>query len=867
MIWHSSDISEVKRELEVDETVGLLSSEIAGRIQKYGENKQTVEKENNVVRRILKHLTPMADIFLMIVAAVYMVIGIIGKSGDWYISIPVFILLALNAVGDVLVGLKAEGEISELKGNVALSAKVKRDGEVQVIDSALLVPGDIVLLEAGDYIPADGRLLEGYSLTCDESAVSGDSAPSEKQAEYLPENICPLEERKNMVYAGCSVIYGHGTMLVTETGMNTELARQAAILELTVGTDIPVKRRLTEIGRISKIAVLAVCAIVFLLGVISGIYTDNFGQMVIGMLFISAALCVAAIPEDAAQAVTIALGFGAHRMKKRKAVIQNISAVENLGCTSVIISDKTGTLTKNRMKMTMVYDGNELIDLNLEDPGENAVTLIRTGALCCNGSLETVSGGRQKAVGDPTEVGIVAACMEYCGLSKSDIENIYPRMDEVPFDSARKLMTTINMINNRPFAIVKGSPDILMECCTGGNVKGAAEAAEEMSKRGLRAIAVAIKPLSEVPSNPNPDNMECELSLLGLFGMTDTISRETTAALRESESAGITTVMITGDHIIAAESIAKSLGILKQGQRAVTGEELGQMTDEELQSEVRNIAVYSRISHEDKLRVVAAWQALGETVAITGDSVEDSAVLKNADVGCAMGVTGTDIAKGSADVILTEDSYISIVGAVKESRGIYANIKRIASLVLSSALGELLLMVLSLLFFGAPALSVMSLLWMNLVVGFCLIIALSAENAGKGIMTEPPRNQRDSFFKGDYGLSIIWQGVMLGVIGLVAYIIGGSAMAFATVVLAQNFLAFGLRSELSVFKEGIHTNKYMLGALGVSVLSLIIIFATPLSTLFSLGNIGNKIIYAVLLSLIPLAVTECVKLAKKFFKK
>ena len=868
MIWHSSNIEDIKSALGVNTETGLSSAEIAEKIALFGENSRTATEDKSVVKKVFKHLTPTLDVALMIIAAVVFVVNVIAKSSGWYVPLIVLALLVLNATLDVLVGIKADEQFKKLKGDIAPSAKVLRDGEVLEVPASFLVPGDIVLLEQGDYIPADGRILESSSLTCDEAAVCGDSAPNEKQADFIPEDIADIMMRKNMVYAGCSVLFGRAKIIVTDTGMNTELARRETIEEITQSSELPSKRRLIEIGHMAKVGVLVTCFVIFLIGVIGGLSTENFALTVLEMLLTAAALAVAAIPEEAAQAVNIILGFGAKRMLKRKAVIQNSLAIESLGQVSLIISDKTGTLTKNRMKMTMIFDGENLTDLNTDVPSEKQMALIRTAALCGNSTVEVGTGGKLRPVGDPTEVSIVSACMDYCGLTKEEIENIYPRMAEVPFDSARKLMTTINMINNRPFAIVKGSPDILTDCCTSGNLKEAAKASEEMGKRGLRAIAVAIKPLDEVPSNPNPENMECDLTLMGVFGMTDTISRETTAALRESEGAGIRTVMITGDHITTAEAIAKGLGILKEGQRAITGEELAKMDDDTLKAEIKNISVYSRITAEDKLRIISVYKELGETVAVTGDSVEDAAILKAADVGCAMGVTGTDIAKGAADVVLTEDSYISVVGAIKESRGIYANIKRVSAQVLSCALGELLLMLLEIIIFGYPALTALPILWLNLIVGFAVIIGLSYEKSGDDVMKKPPISKKERFFAGEFGISILWQGVLLALIGIVAYAIGGSSMLFAVLVLSEISLAFGLRSKMSVFKVGIHTNKAMLLAVGVAVLTLLII-SGPLHTVFMLKeNLTTAMVFEmILLSLIPLAVTEVIKLVKDYLLK
>ncbi|MBQ3562144.1 MAG: cation-transporting P-type ATPase [Clostridia bacterium] len=868
MIWHSSNIEDVKRTLGVNAQNGLSSAEIAERIAVYGENTRDKNQDKNIAKKVFKHLTPPLDLLLLIVSAVVLVTNIIAETGKWYVPLIVLILLVLNAVLDVLIGVKASELFKKLKGDIAPSAKVLRDGKITEVPASHLVPGDIVMLEQGDYIPADGRILESSSLTCDESAICNDSAPNEKLADALPDDIADITERKNMVYTGCSVLFGRATVIVTDTGMNTELARRETIEQIDNGSDLPVKRRLIEIGHIARICVLITCSVIFLVGVFGSLSSENFALTVLELLLTVIALAVAAIPEEAAQAVDIILGLGAGRMLKRKAIIQNPTAIEDLGKVSLIISDKTGTLTKNRMKMTMLYDGARLIDLNLEAPTENAVTLIRTAALCGNSTVEVGTGGKLRPVGDPTEVSIVSASMEYCGLTKEELENIYPRMAEVPFDSARKLMTTINMINNRPFAIVKGSPDILINHCTAGNVEGAIKAADEMAKRGLRAIAVAMKPLSEVPSNPNSENMESDLTIMGVFGMTDTISRETTAALRESEGAGIRTVMITGDHITAAEAIAKDLGILKGGQRAITGEELSKMDDDTLLEELPNISVYSRITHNDKMRLINAYKQLGETVAITGDSVEDAAILKAADVGCAMGVTGTDIAKGAADVVLTEDSYISVVGAIKESRGIYANVKRVSAQVISCAVGELFLMLLEIIIFGYPALTALPILWLNLVVGFSAIIGLAFEKAGDDVMQKPPISKKQRFFTKDYLISILWQGGLLSVLGIISYAIGGSAMLFAVLVLSEISLAFANRSDLSIFKIGFHTNKGLLVAFVVAVFTLLII-SGPLHTIFMLKeNLTTAMVFELILfSIIPLAATEAVKFFKGFLLK
>lgn len=868
MIWHSSDITEIKNELATDFENGLSSSEIAERILKFGQNRLAPKGKRKIYKRLIRRFTLPLNLALIIMSIVVMVISIAQENSLWYTSFVVLLLLAANTAIDVFVNHKSEKEMQDLRGSITLWAKVIRDGTLMVVDDAQLVPGDIVVLKEGDYIPADGRLIESHSLICEESTVSGDSAPSEKQFDYIPEDMSPVGERKNMVFSGCSVLYGNGKMVVTETGMNTEKGRQTSLFEQTVGSDIAIKRRLQRFAKNSRPYVLITSLLIFLFAVIFSPAENGFGVLVMNMLLVAFATAVTAAPEFLSSVVNLTVGFGARRILKNKTTVKNIQAIEDLGCTSVIISDKTGTLTKNRMKMTMLFDGSELIDLNLSAPSENGVTVIRTGALCGNGRIILNSVGKERSVGDPTEVGIVLACMEYCNMTKDDIENIYPRMGDVPFDSTRQLMTTINMINNRPFAIVKGSPDILTLKCTAGNIDGATKAAEEMAKRGLRAIAVAIKPLDSVPANPTPDNMECDLTLLGIFGMTDKISSETTAAIRSSEIAGIRTVMITGDHITAAEAIAKDMGILKEGELSITGEDLEKMSDDDLVEKIRDISVYSRISVEDKLRIIDAWHKVGETVAMTGDSVADAAVLKAADIGCAMGVTGTDIAKGSADVVLDEDSYISIVGAVKESRGIYANIKHITSQIISVNFGILAMIFLGTFIFGGPILSPLAIIFLGLIMNFIPVIALASESAGKCVLTSSPRIKKDSFFREEFGISLIWQSLMIAIIGIIAFAIGGAAAAFGAIAISQVSLAIGLRSDISIIKEGIHTNLYMVIALALAVLITIIIVSTPLGEMFYFEELSTGGAWSIaLLPILPFAVTEGVKFGKEIYSK
>lgn len=871
MIWHSSELSDVKKELGVDEQNGLSAAEVVSRIQHFGENRFEEKKQKTIFEKVIKRLSNVIMIIMLIASSILLVTGIISKSADFYIPIIILVVLGLHITAELFAERFSFKEIASLKGKDSPSARVRRDGEVVVVDAAMLVPGDIVLLEQGDYIPADGRLIQSHSLVCDESALSGDSAPSEKQAEYITEDITPIEERKNMVHAGCSVTYGYGVMIVTDTAMETELGRKQAILEQTEGTELPIHKQLKGIGKIASAVLIAVAIIIFFIGLINGpAQNESFSHLVLSMIVTVCAISLAILPETLPKAVNAAYGFGVRRFLKRKIAVKNLQAVEKLGDVSVIISDKTGTLTKNKMQMTALYDGNNTFDVGIDDLNENALTLIRMGALCTNTTVTIGFGNKTRFTGDPTEAGIVSACINHCGMAKEDIENIYPRMAEVPFDSERKLMTTVNMINNRPFAVVKGSPDILMKHCVGGNLKGAEQAAEAMSQKGLRVIAVAIKPLEEVPSNPNPDNMESGLNLLGLFGLSDTISLGTRNALKAAKTSGIRTVMITGDYITTAVSFAKSLGILNEGEKAITGEELSAMSDDALLQDIDKISVYSRITAQDKIRIVKAWQARGEIVALTGDSTTDAIALKTADVGCAMGVTGTDIAKGSADVLLTEDSYISIVGAIQEAKGIYLNLRNITSFLLGSNLGELLVILLCLIIFGVTPFTALAVLWLNLITDIAPALSLAAEPADEGSV-----NKKEKLFTTNYIINLLIYGFVIGLVGVVAFAIGntlssqvGSALALATLTLSQSVLAFALRSDRPIYKKGFLNNKYSLISLGISVLLTVLVVATPIRAAFGLAVIGSGLgWHMVWLALVPFLVIEAVKIIKEFLNK
>lgn len=848
MIWHSSTAEAVKTELSTDETAGLSAADVAGRIQKFGENRIILKEKRSFALSFLKNFVKPVNIVLWITAAVLFVTRIIGKNNNLWYSISVILLTALSALLCTVQQRRAEHRLAGGKGKIALSAKVIREGSTAVVDSAMLVPGDIVVLEAGDYIPADGRLLQTNSLICDESAITGDPAPNEKRADAVLDDICALDQRKNMVYSGCSVTYGSAVMAVTETGMHTEIGKQASLEKQMSGTSLSFKNSLAGVGSSVAVVSLVLSVVLFITGMVTSWRSgQSFSDLVFSTLITSLSLISVSFSDILPLLAVSSLSFGEEHLLKSKVITHNIPALEQLGNITYLLSDKTGTLTLNKMKMTLLFDGSELFDLDTDELSQNALTLISTGALCCNGRVTLGASGKERCIGDPTEAGIVSACLNYCNLSKDEIENIYPRMTDVPFDSQRKLMTTVNIINNLPFAIVKGAPDIVFECCTSGNIKGAKQAAAQMAETGQRVIAVAVRQLSEVPANPTAQDLECDLSILGLFGMTDTVDKATFDSLRECKKAGITVAMLTGDHISTAKAIAKQIGILKDGMEAITGEEIRAMSDSELESRVRKIAVYSRISAEDRLRVVSALQKLGEKVAVTGDSVSDAQVLKAADAGFAMGVTGTDIAKGSADFVLSDDRFSSAVCALKEGRGIFSGLQRSVLFIVSNILGIMLTMILGGFIFKAMPMQATHILWLLGISGIFSAFAVGAEYAGSAEMDSPSRQNKSKVFTTKTAVCTLWQGGLMVLFTLLGYLISmplgagfAQSTAFAAFSMLQIASALSCRCNNTGFAQKFAISRNLLINLGIMLATAVALILTPLGGIILLSGVSAQ---------------------------
>lgn len=866
MIWHGTPLDELRAYLKVDENVGLTQEEADQRLHSVGPNKLEEKGHTTFLQKFAEQLKDFMVIILMIAAVISFFTGLINGEVDWAEPIIIIAIVIVNALLGVFQESRAEAALDALKNMSAPSAKVLRDGAVKVIPSEKLVPGDIIELEAGDFIPADGRVILSGSLRCDEASLTGESVPSEKFADVTVEDIAGIGDRTNMVYSGCSVAYGHGRAIVTSTGMDTEMGKIATILDDTEDTITPLKAKLADLGKMLGILALVICAVIFVIGVVESFFTNgNFVQKIMETLMVAVSLAVAAIPEGLPAIVTIVLSLGVKRMVKKNAIVRQLPAVETLGSASVICSDKTGTLTQNVMTLVEVYDGKERYTLCDEEPPETIQSVIKWASMCCDASVEEHDGEIVR-IGDPTETAIVEAAGKYCNYGKNDTENIYPRMAEIPFDSDRKLMTTVNLINGKPFAIVKGAPDILVARCSGGDVDAIMKANLAMGEAALRVLAVAVKPLEAVPSNPTSEELENDLKFVGLVGMIDPPRVEAADAVAICHKAGIATVMITGDHLTTATAIAKQLGIMRDGKLAITGADLEKMSDEELDRDVEKYAVYARVSPADKIRIVQALQAKGHIVAMTGDGVNDAPALKAADIGCAMGITGTDVAKGAAAMVLTDDNFATIVAAAAEGRGIFDNIKKAVHFLLSCNLGEIITVFVSMLAFGKSPLLPIQLLWINLVTDSAPALALGMEPTEKDIMNKPPRKKDESIFSGGLGINAIWQGIMFGALTILAYVLGGQGdvgdtMAFGVLAFAQIVHAFNVRSHHSILSVGLHTNPHMLLAAVVSISLMLVVMLTPLSGIFGLVALtGAQWGMVIGLSLVPLVVCEIVKL-------
>lgn len=866
MIPHHLPPEKIGDEFESSLAIGLTDTQVQKHRESYGENKLKEKRKRTLLERYLDQFKDVMIIILLIAAAISFSVALHeGNPKEFFEPVLILAIVILNAIMGVMQESKAEAALEALKSLTALKARVIRNGSEQLIDSVELVPGDIIKLEAGDFIPADARLIKSSALKSEESALTGESVPTEKDANAIVDEKAPLGDRSNMVFSGNSITYGTGVAIVTATGMDTEVGKIANLLESETNPPTPLQQKLSDLGKYLGVVALLACAVIFVIGII-----DNIP--ILDIFMTSVALAVSAIPEGLPAIVTIVLSIGVQRMVKKNAIIRRLPAVETLGSASVICSDKTGTLTQNRMTLLHAYlDNAQKPEDITHDNSQEIKKLLAYATLCCDGSIITKEDETHQHIGDPTETAIVLAAQNNA-LYKDALNEKHPRMTDIPFDSDRKLMSTVNKIEGKNIVIVKGAFDVLSKRCKQGNIEKASEINSEMANNALRVLAIAYKEIEHVPENPKPEELEQDLTFMGLVAMIDPPREEAKHAVAICKQAGIRPIMITGDHQVTAAAIARELGILNEGDKVINGTQLQEMSEEQLANEVEKISVYARVSPEDKIRIVKAWQDKNQIVAMTGDGVNDAPALKAADIGCAMGITGTDVAKGAADMTLTDDNFATIVDAVREGRGIYANIKKVVGFLLGTNTGEILTVLVAIIIWKQSPLLSMHLLWINLVTDALPAISLGMEAVEEGIMDHKPKSKDEGLFANGLAFRIVLQGAMFAALTLIGYHYGnthggiGPAQTMAFIVLASSQIvqAYNMRSNRSLFKIGFFSNKNLNMAALASIVLILVVLFTPLSVPFGIEHLPmNLYLIATGLAFVPLVVME---IAKAIFK-
>ena len=897
--WFNKTVQETEQNLETNIKTGLTQEQINKKLAKYGLNELQAQKKKSLFVKFLEQFKDFMIIVLIIAAIISGVVGYIEGEGITD-SIIILIVVILNAVIGVIQENKAEKSLEALQKLSAHVSKVIRNGKMEVIPAKELVPGDIVVLDTGDYVPADLRIIEAVNLKSQEASLTGESVPVEKSANTIEQEEVDLGDRENMLFSSSLITYGRGKGIVVETGMNTEVGKIAGIINSAEETQTPLQEKLNKLGKTLGIAALVICAIIFVIGLL-------YGKDPIEMFMTAVSLAVAVIPEGLAAVSTIVLAIGVQRMVKRHAIVKKLPAVETLGSTTVICSDKTGTLTQNKMTVEKIFWNDatrEASNISDDEIDEELTKLVYANMLC----NDTKISSDGTLTGDPTETALVDM-----GFKLNFDPSIYDRMErveEIPFDSDRKLMTTVNKVGDKYVVYTKGGIDEILKRCNsyeiGGQISEELESYinkirqenEKMAQNALRVLGCAYKEIDHIPTKEEMKTIENDLIFIGMVGMIDPPREEAKLAVEKCKTAGIKTVMITGDHKITATAIAKKLGILENDDEAITGLELEQMTDEELEKNVRHYSVYARVSPEHKVRIVKAWQKNGEVVAMTGDGVNDSPALKKADIGCAMGIVGTDVAKEAADVILTDDNFATVVSAVEEGRKIYDNILKVIQFLLSSNIGEVVVLFFATLLTplfskwfgitdinGLEILLPIHILWINLVTDSLPALALAFDPANSDIMQRKPIKPGKGIFTKGMTWRVVYQGIMIGGLTLAAFMIGlattkepigtltleqskievGQTMAFVTLALSELVHVFNVRdNKKSIFKTGIFNNMKLIGAIIISALLMFVILLIPgLREIFSIPVLPKEnIIELICLVLAPIVIVEIFKLLK-----
>ncbi len=861
-MWETLRKEEVLRKLKTDRKRGLSTKEVNERQEKYGKNKIKDKPKESIIKRFIKQFNDFMIIILIVASIISAIISYFQSENDYIDSIIIIFIVVLNALMGVIQESKAEKSIEALQNMTPLGAKAIRNGETMEINAEDLVPGDIVVLEAGNYVPADCRIIESYNLKIEESSLTGETEPVLKDAEKLYKNGVPLGDMNNMAFMTSIVVSGHGKSIITETGMNTKVGKIAKMMIENKAPETPIQKKLGQVGKILGIVCLVICLIIFMIGIIKNIDP-------IEMFMTSVGLAVAAIPEGLPAIVTIMLSIGVTKMARKNSIIRKLPAVETLGSSSVICTDKTGTLTQNKMKV---------VEINSKQP-EFAIELATMCTDCNiinrNGSIE--------AKGEPTEAAIVNKAIEK-GKNKNDLYYEMPRINEIPFDSNRKIMTTIHKMGNKYRIITKGAPDVLLEKCKMQISNNESNKILEkniiqkenlkMAEKALRVIAVGYKDIEVIPNKIDSGTIENQLVFVGLIGMIDPPREGVKEAVKTCKHAGIKTVMITGDHIATAKAIAKDINILGPNDKAMTGKELDEIPQSKLEKEIKDYSVFARVTPEHKVRIVKAWQKTGAVVAMTGDGVNDSPALKNADIGIAMGKNGTDVAKNAADMILTDDNFVTIVEAVKQGRNIYDNTKKAIHFLIATNIGEIVTIFMGLILGMKSPLLAIQLLWVNLVTDSLPAIAIGLEPPEQNIMNRKPVDSKKGIFSDGLWNKIIVEGIMIGMLTLVAFSIGnkfysveiGRTMAFIAIGLLELVHSFNIKSEQSILKIGLLENKFLIGSfvLGVCV-QTIVVLVPSLANIFKLVPLDKtQWIITLIISILPIPIMEAQKKLNEF---
>lgn len=857
---------------------GLTDRQVEEKRKKYGLNQLEEQRKKPLIVRFLEQFKDFMIIILLIASVISAIVAKIDGTGDYFDSIIIIAIVVFNAIMGLIQEAKAEKSLEALKKMSAPTCKVRRNGKIVTIDGEEVVPGDIVLLEAGNYVPADCRLISSSNLKIEESSLTGETVPTLKEAEQILPEKTALGDMTNLAFATTIVVNGHGEGIVTETAMNTKVGKIAKMIITNETPETPIQKKLGQVGKSLGIGCLIICLVIFIIGILKRIEP-------IEMFMTSVGLAVAAIPEGLPAIVTIMLSIGVTKMARKNSIIRKLPAVETLGSSSVICSDKTGTLTQNKMQVVKIANTEEITE------SEQSKKILELASMCTdveialkNNNLEDSNNCNYESkfslTGEPTEVAIVDKALQM-GVNKQELYKTMQRVADIPFDSNRKMMTTIHKTGRGYCIITKGAPDILLNHCSRIDEKGNINKLDSsllnkiqkqnnlMADQALRVLAIAYSEVEQLPNQITSEQVEQNLIFVGLVGMIDPPREGVKEAVATCKKAGIKTVMITGDHIATAKAIAKELGILNNYDLAITGEELDKIPQDTLEKNIMKYSVFARVTPEHKVRIVSAYQSTGAVVAMTGDGVNDAPALKKADIGVAMGLNGTDVAKNAADMILTDDNFVTIVEAVKQGRNIFSNIKKAVHFLIATNIGEIVTIFLGLLLGLKSPLLAIQLLWINLVTDSIPAIALGLEPAEKDIMNKKPQDSKKGIFADGLWSKIFVEGTMLGILTLLAFSIGnslygievGRTMAFVSLGLLELVHSFNIKSDESIFKVGLFENKYLVGAflLGI-VLQVIVVIIPPVANIFKLVPLtGTQWLYTFGISVLPLIIIELQK--------